>query len=246
MKMTLTASQRQQIEQDPLSNIALLALIDDSESLFLTDDTTVMAVGQHYAALWQPQSSPLTPAVISFCNQLVIEELYGPLNLLTAMATKCTNWTVHQVEMCYLPADVVCQIDPTAITANANDATKLMDFLSQVSAFGYTGDLEKYTTQLATDLTQLPAVYVCKNQKIVGVARVVMQTKDYALIGDVAVDPLWQRHGLASLMLKTLASIIRQTNRTPALIYFDPEAGKLYRKLGYTSIGTCGYAEKEV
>jgi len=76
-------------------------------------------------------------------------------------------------------------------------------------------------------------VFIKKDGLVVAVAQTEMETMDSALIVGVATHPLYREQGLATQCLCALLQSLRHDEKTVVLQYDNPDAGKLYHRLGF-------------
>lgn len=58
-----------------------------------------------------------------------------------------------------------------------------------------------------------------------------------AMIVAVCTNPLYRRHGFATAVLAKLCSCLLLEGKTLCLFYYNLEAGKIYKSLGFEDIG---------
>lgn len=63
------------------------------------------------------------------------------------------------------------------------------------------------------------------------------RTDQAGMIGAVFTPPPYRRKGYASTLVHAMASALRAEGRTPCLFYVNPDAGRIYRNLGFREIG---------
>jgi uncharacterized protein len=59
----------------------------------------------------------------------------------------------------------------------------------------------------------------------------------YAMIGGVYTTPAWRRYGLSQAVCSELCRALLAAGLTPTLYWKTPDAGHIYRKLGFTPTG---------
>lgn len=59
-----------------------------------------------------------------------------------------------------------------------------------------------------------------------------------AMITGVVTIPGYRRLGLATRLLVRLCGELLAEGKRPCLLYDNPEAGTIYRRLGFTEVGT--------
>jgi len=58
------------------------------------------------------------------------------------------------------------------------------------------------------------------------------------MINGVATHPDYRRRGLGTQLLVRLCDELLTEGKRPCLLYGNPEAGSVYRRLGFTDAGT--------
>lgn len=76
-------------------------------------------------------------------------------------------------------------------------------------------------------------VVIRRGGRIVSMAQTELEEDDSALVVGVATDPAFQRHGLAEGCVRSLCETLLTEGRIPWLQYDNPDAGKLYTRLGF-------------
>lgn len=73
--------------------------------------------------------------------------------------------------------------------------------------------------------------------RIVTAAAVTGQTDQAAMIGAVFTPPVHRRKGYASAVVHAMSAAMHRENLRPCLFYHNPEAGRIYLKLGFRELG---------
>jgi uncharacterized protein len=60
---------------------------------------------------------------------------------------------------------------------------------------------------------------------------------EYAMIGGVYTHPAWRGQGLSQAVCSALCAALLANGLTPSLYWIAPEAGHVYRKLGFETVG---------
>ena len=80
--------------------------------------------------------------------------------------------------------------------------------------------------------------YVIKEKnKIVSTASTKAESMDVALISAVATLPAFRRKGYSTAILTKLCSDLFKEGKSACLSYDNPEAERVYKKLGFKKIG---------
>lgn len=79
--------------------------------------------------------------------------------------------------------------------------------------------------------------YVEKDDRAISAASTSAETRSAAMIVGVCTLPDYQRQGLATSCLIKILAALRAEHKTACLFYDNPDAGRIYEKLGFQSIG---------
>jgi len=234
------------IDAQPLDNCLLTALLPAPRAAVALTDSLLMADAGGRAAVWSSRDTRAEPQAAAYLSGRPIEELYGPDGLTAALTALMPHWTHHRTALCHLhglPSALggTMPVSP----AHPADAHEVMGLLTSIAEFGYVGDMTAETGRLAGELPRLPGVLIRHDGQVIGFAHVIFQNARYAMIGDVAVADGWRRQGCGAALMTALCRTIVDQGRIPALIYFNPQAGRLYRRLGFVADGAMGFSESE-
>jgi predicted GNAT family acetyltransferase len=118
--------------------------------------------------------------------------------------------------------------------ATTEDAEKLLVFLFSIEEFHAT-DEESFMATLKDGSTRR---YIIEDQgKILATAASTSESSDMAMIIGVATGKDFRGQGLASAVVSRLCEDLLAEGRTPCLLYDNPEAGRIYNRLGFREIG---------
>ena len=118
--------------------------------------------------------------------------------------------------------------------ATTEDAEKLLVFLFSIEEFQAT-DEESFMATLKDGSTRR---YIIEDQgKILATAASTSESSDMAMIIGVATGKDFRGQGLASAVVSRLCEDLLAEGRTPCLLYDNPEAGRIYNRLGFREIG---------
>jgi len=82
-------------------------------------------------------------------------------------------------------------------------------------------------------------VYLLRQgDRVVATVKTTAETSSGAVITGVTTHPAFRRRGLATSLLVILCQELLGEGKRPCLIYDNPEAGGIYRRLGFTDAGT--------
>ncbi len=118
--------------------------------------------------------------------------------------------------------------------ASMKDARKLLNLLSTIEEFHATEE-ESFMTTLEDGSTRR---YIVEDgDKIICTAASTAESSDMAMIIGVATHKDYRNRGLASAVVSKLCSDLLSEGKTPCLFYDNPNAGKIYNRLGFKVIG---------
>jgi predicted GNAT family acetyltransferase len=81
-------------------------------------------------------------------------------------------------------------------------------------------------------------LYIEENDQIISTVATTAETTKNAMVVSVATAPTHRHQGLASALLLELMDIYINTKKKSLCLFYDnPEAGKIYLKLGFQTIG---------
>lgn len=131
------------------------------------------------------------------------------------------------------------EIDKKIIVKKANmeDVDRIVDLKNMISEFS-TGS-NKFKEILLNDFKAGTArgYYVEVDGNIVSYAQTSAENSKSAMVVSVMTDEKYRKKGLASTCIKVLCDDLVKQGKTLCLFYRNPEAGAIYRRLGFKEIG---------
>jgi predicted GNAT family acetyltransferase len=118
--------------------------------------------------------------------------------------------------------------------ATMSDAGELLALLNSIEEFRATEE-ESFLSSLESGTSRRYIVEM--DGRIVSTAASTAESSDMAMIIGVATHKDYRKRGLASKVVSKLCSDLLNWGRTPCLFYDNPEAGKIYNRLGFREIG---------
>gem|GEM_PF-6870617 len=183
----------------------------------------------------------IVPAAVS-CPHL---EAYCPIRPCTEMGAACVE------SMKPFPSDLVegealtyfatlrilSPVDaPFAVKkAIIEEADKILSLLKQISEF-HVIDEESFFSGIINRSSR--KYFVEEYGKVVSTASTSAETQDMAMIVGVATAKEFRKRGYASAMLSRMCADLLSEGKTPCLFYENPDAGRIYHRLGFRQIGT--------
>ncbi len=81
-------------------------------------------------------------------------------------------------------------------------------------------------------------VYMLRDgERVVATVKTTAENSRSAMIMGVATHPAYRRRGLGTRLLACLCQELLAEGKRPCLLYDNPEAGGIYRRLGFTDVG---------
>lgn len=138
---------------------------------------------------------------------------------------KCTNNTS------------LAEIDTTEVKElTLNQISKLGEFLTHVPEFSQlVYDPKSKRRNLEKGVSR--GYYIERDSKIVSSASTAAENSSSAMIVAVATDPNYKQQGLATACLTKLCQDLLAEGKQLCLFYDNPDAGKIYKRLGFEDIG---------
>ncbi|WP_117168393.1 GNAT family N-acetyltransferase [Paraliobacillus sediminis] len=138
---------------------------------------------------------------------------------------KCTN------------NDSLPEVDTTEVNElTLNEINKLGDFLTNVPEFSeLVYDPESKRRNLEKGVSR--DYYIAREGEIVSSASTAAENSSSAMIVAVATHQDYKQQGLATMCLNKLCKNLLAEGKQLCLFYDNPDAGKLYKRLGFEDIG---------
>ncbi len=114
--------------------------------------------------------------------------------------------------------------------ASENDAQEILKLLSKIPEFR-PQSAEAFITSMRNGSSR--RYFIRKEGKIVSTASTAAECKEMAMIVAVATDPKYRKRGLATKIMNKMCLDLVRENKTVCLFYDNPEAGKIYERIGF-------------
>ncbi|HAL74353.1 MAG TPA: hypothetical protein DCM45_04570 [Clostridiales bacterium] len=141
--------------------------------------------------------------------------------------------------------DVETRPEPPGVTlrlAKPEDTPAIVDMVDEIKEFSRTraGTREERIRQLAEPIARQAGHYVFYEYdgEVVAVAGTSAENSISAMVVSVATRPAWRGRGLASRLVSELArTMLADRLQYLCLFYNNPDAGRIYRRLGFHDAG---------
>lgn len=119
------------------------------------------------------------------------------------------------------------------------DCNKLFDLLTSIKEFNiYHDNRSNFVEAKMNSLNMGITLFIEKEDEIISTVATTAETTKSAMVVSVATDIRYRHQGLASiLMLELMKRYIVDKKKDLCLFYDNPEAGKIYQRLGFEYIG---------
>ncbi len=132
--------------------------------------------------------------------------------------------------------------------AESADAPAIVDFLAGIAEFSRPGSRQEQRSELETALSKGSSHYYLfwHQGSIIATAGTSAENSLSAMVVAVATHPDWRGLGLASRLLAKMAhDLLPRRFQYLCLFYDNPDAGRIYRRLGYKDAGQWVMAMRE-
>jgi len=121
--------------------------------------------------------------------------------------------------------------------ATAEDVPAFLELWRHVEGFTVTADSERSNRRELDGGAS--RVYLFRDGgRVVAMVKTTAETSGAAMILGVATHPGYRRRGLATRLLVCLCQELLAEGKRPCLFYDNPQAGSIYRRLGFADMGT--------
>ena len=127
------------------------------------------------------------------------------------------------------------------------DCSQLYDLLIEIGEFGIKKQSRENFIESKLNNIQMGVIlYIKEKGKIISTVAATAETTKSAMVVAVATLPKYRKKGYASvLMISLMKEYFENRHKELCLFYDNPQAGKIYKKLGFKDIGKWAMASKE-
>jgi predicted GNAT family acetyltransferase len=121
-----------------------------------------------------------------------------------------------------------------------DEASRLYDLLVRIDEFDYSKSdrKDRFIEQKTSDQKMGITLYIEKDGMIVSSVATTAETTQNAMVVAVATHPSYRNQGYASRLMQKLMTIYMiEKKKSLCLFYDNPNAGAIYHKLGFETIG---------
>ena len=168
----------------------------------------------------------------------------GKTELTNLIKPYLKEFTSHQMYFCranHLNYDGLIDESEIRNLRTEDDCSKLFDLLVNIEEFqiGRQGKEEFIKNKMDSENKMGITLFIKQEDKVVSTVAATAETTKNAMIVGVATDKDYRHKGYATKLLISLMNrYINQKKKELCLFYDNPEAGKIYLRLGFEYIGT--------
>lgn len=121
-------------------------------------------------------------------------------------------------------------------TAVPEHSTELYELEEMITEFDdFSNSVEKVEEAIRSGRSR--TYFIKEGDRIVSCASTTAETKDSVMVIGVCTHPDYRGKGYASFCTARLSYDFLKAGKKPCLFYDNPDAGKIYRKIGYKELG---------
>ncbi len=124
--------------------------------------------------------------------------------------------------------------------ATIDDAKRIVELESKIEEFGNTSSKEDRENSFRRGMETKTArtYYIEENSEMVSAVSATAENSVSAMIVGVCTLPDYRKKGYVSAILSIMMEDLLQEKETLCLFYHNPEAGSIYKRIGFYDIGT--------
>ena len=177
--------------------------------------------------------------LLSNMDSKVISGKLSVINLLYPLVAE--NYSKKEMFFCELKDGSSLRKEETNIVvAEYEDAMEIAEAYGLISEFKgmYSDDVQERYKQISTRIKTKEGIHMFmkENGRIICHGNTTAETSIAGMIGGIFTIPEYRNKGLGSKMVEALCSSLLSRGKSPCLFFNNPEAGKIYYKLGFKDI----------
>ena len=129
--------------------------------------------------------------------------------------------------------DLINQVEKTKI----QDVEYLWELHNRIDEFDNLDSLERKEKKYKDKTGRGYHIYNGSRDKVISCAETTAENSVSAMVVGVATDPEYRGKGLASAVMSKLCKVVLDEGKELCLFYDNPEAGKIYKRIGFEDIG---------
>jgi predicted GNAT family acetyltransferase len=161
----------------------------------------------------------------------------GELSAIELLANALGSGEVKRQFFASRPAESA-QFDGECELVSEETAREAFEFLDQIEEFGNARSFESFNRGIVSGTSRV--VILRKDGRIISTASSTAENSVNAMIIGVATLAGFRKLGYATRVMNHLLQLLSLEHKASCLFYSNPEAGRIYKGLGYKDIGKWG------
>jgi predicted GNAT family acetyltransferase len=193
-------------------------------------------------AIYYAHEKRFNEEYLSIFNKDPFNYISGKSELMAFVRPHLVGFSFKHMYFCEATSCVETRGDDTEIKTvkTEDDARHLFDLLQVIDEFNYKDKQpDVFVKEKMESLDMGITLFIEKNHQIVSTVATTAETTKNAMVVAVATHPNHRERGYASRLMKRLMTLyIQEKGKSLCLFYNNPDAGKIYHRLGFKTIGT--------
>ena len=207
-------------------------------------DSLVLRYFDYYIIYSQRENYALEPVIDFFKGRKNIDSVSGKMEILKPLISCFPEFQFTVSYMCRRSSTVPINLSLEKAEIRKlipEDAHKIVDLYVQIEEFAsnYRGKEDKMAEQVKLNLSDGGiACGIFEDQRLISVGCTSGANSKSAMIVGIATLPDFRKKGFASLVVQKLCQeSFKEGKDFLCLFYHNPEAGRIYHKIGFEEVG---------
>ncbi|MFW5794937.1 MAG: GNAT family N-acetyltransferase [Bacillota bacterium] len=246
--------------QEPGFNIFIIGDIEgfgfdkDFQRIYadIDKDNNYLSVFLRYRenAIYYSHNNNFNKAYLDIFKKDPFQYISGKKEVMEIIEQYLTNFKKNQMYFCEAKAlntKPIKHLFKIKSIKTKADCERLYDLIKQIEEFsGFKKNKKDFIDAKMNSIKMGTTLYIEDKDKIISTVATTAETKKSAMVVSVATDPKFRNNGFASLlMIALMDKYINGKNKSLCLFYDNPQAGKIYLRLGFEPIGKWNMYTKE-
>lgn len=207
----------------------------------------------HDYSIYYSHKPVFNPQYLDVFNKDPFRFISGKTELMDLIYPHLSNFSRKDMYFCQNDQTTVPRINDERIKIlkTMDDAAKLYDLLITIDEFNYatTHSKERFIQEKTNEERFGLTLFIQENQQMIATAATSAETTVNAMVVAVATSKNHRHQGNCTRVIQRLLDIyINEKKKSLCLFYDNIEAGKIYHKLGFVTIGrwtTCAQTNQK-
>ncbi|MEC9484354.1 MAG: GNAT family N-acetyltransferase [Candidatus Izemoplasma sp.] len=208
---------------------------------FEADTLVSMMLIYHDNVCYYSQKSQLNDEFLPILNTHTYRHISGEARIIQQFKSSHPNFSEQLLYFCENKDQLQATTVPSYITyaTDEEDFKKVYQLLKTIDEFDIKNQSEEDYVKKHLKWTKgHTKLYIEKDNQAIATATVTSETSENGMLVGVATHKDYRNKGYASELIQALNTIfIAQKHKSLCLFYDNPQAGSIYHRLGYQTIG---------